>query len=185
MNLGRLTLLGLACFGFLFPVTKEGVEVAPSLVVDGQVLTLHRAALRRAIGFKIYLGALYVKKPPSSARDLIDGEDPVVLRMHYAYMPIPHGLLVDGINKHFNKALGEGRGGFKPEFARYVAGYDRALSVGDLVEVVWNPRVGISLVMAGRTNVTVPGLPFKKVLYTTWFGDNAPDLSFRRDLLGM
>ncbi|MBN8217347.1 MAG: chalcone isomerase family protein [Spirochaetes bacterium] len=173
--------LGLCAFG----VSREGVEFPETLRVDGQEVRFFRGAMKRMFGLKIYYGALYLKKAPGSVKEVIEGDDPLVLRMHYGYMPVPHGLLVDGIEKHFTKALGKDRAGLKPEFARYVAGYDRALAIGDVVEVVYRPRFGVSLVLSGKTNVTVPGLPFKKALLSTWFGDNAPDPSLRGDLLGL
>ncbi|MBL8994607.1 MAG: chalcone isomerase family protein, partial [Spirochaetia bacterium] len=74
----------------LLATVIEGVEVADSVVVDGKQIPLYRTAVRKAMGFKIYLSAFYLEQKPMSAQAVIDSENPSLLRMHYAYMSIPY-----------------------------------------------------------------------------------------------
>lgn len=165
-------------------IQVDGLEIPRTVAVEGETLTLHRTALRKFGFFKIYQGALYLKSPPTSAQAAIATREPLVLRMTYGYMKIPHGPMKEGIAKHFRAALGPDYGGMKAEFEAYMAGYDRSLAVGEVVEVIWHPRFGIRLVISGQTKVQIPGEKFKELLFTTWFGDRAPDPGFRKDLLG-
>jgi len=162
----------------------EGVDVADSVLVDGKQIPLYRTAVRKAMGFKIYLSAFYLDQKPMSAQAVIDSENPSLLRMHYAYMSIPYKLLVEGIKDYFQKALGKDFGGQETGFSQYMAAYNRPLVKGDVVEVSFAKSRGISFVLSGKTNAVIPGLGFKKALHTAWFGDKSPDPSFRQDLLG-
>lgn len=156
-----------------------------ALWVGGTRCDLARTAPWKAGLITVYRGGLYLPEKPQSVQSLIDGDRPAVLRMVYSYIPIPHGLLADGLKRHFTRALGEDLGGMAPAFSRYMGAYDRSLVVGDVVEVVYQPGVGVHLVLSGKTNVVIPGLSFKQKLFGTWFGPSAPDGAFRRGLLGL
>jgi len=47
----------------------EGVDVADSVLVDGKQIPLYRTAVRKAMGFKIYLSAFYLDQKPMSAHE--------------------------------------------------------------------------------------------------------------------
>lgn len=162
----------------------EGVDVPDYVVVDGKKIPLYRTALRKAMGFKIYLSAFYLEQKPASVQAVIDGENPSLLRMHYAYMSIPYKLFTDGIKDYFQKALGSDYGGQEIGFKQYLAAYNRPIVKGDIVEVSFAKSRGIAFVLSGKTNAIIPGIGFKKALHSAWFGEKSPDPTFRKDLLG-
>ncbi len=165
-------------------IQVEGLEVPDTVRVGGKTLPLTHTAVRRAMGFKIYLAAFYQAEKPTSANQFITNEAPSLLRMHYAYMSIPQGPLTSGTKDYFQKALGKNYGGEEAAFTQYIGCYNRPLVKGDIIEVSYEQSRGVAFVLSGKTNAVIPGVSFKQKLHSAWFGDNTPDLSFRKDLLG-
>jgi len=154
--------------------TIAGVDLPDSVQIDGRALPLIAAGAHRQFTFKIYAAAFYFAGKDPAPRQLIDTTDTVVFRTHYT-MSIPHGLLVDGVRKHFKK--NPDAASFPGEVDLFIRGYERAISPGDIVEVRW--RGGTTeLLCGGKVTARIPGLAFKKMLFASWFDPRSSDEDF-------
>lgn len=159
--------------------TVAGVDLPDSIQIDGRALPLSAAGAHRQFTFKIYAAAFYFDRKGVTPQQLIDTTETVVFRTHYT-MSIPHGMLVDGVRKHFKKT--PQAASFPAEVDLFIRGYERAISPGDVVEVRWRNGVGTELLCGGKVTARIPGLGFKKMLFASWFDPTSRDDDFFQEI---
>ena len=60
-----------------------GVTMPDTLTVAGKTLKLNGMGLRKKMGFKVYVGGLYLEAPSSDAKAILAADAPKALKMHF------------------------------------------------------------------------------------------------------
>lgn len=162
-----------------------GVKVEEKVSVGDTALQLNGAGVRTRLFFKVYVAALYVTKPSSQPRQLLESTEPsrMVLRML-------RDVDADTLFNSLRDGLRANVPG--PELIVLQAGVDQ---LGALMGTISQARNGDSIVLdlgpdkvvvshngAVRGQVAVPRLG--RALLSIWLGESAVDESLKKALLG-
>lgn len=162
-----------------------GVKVEEKVSVGDVSLQLNGAGVRTRLFFKVYVAALYVAKPSTNSRQLLEATEPnrMVLRMlRDVDADTLFNSLRDGLRANVPEA----------ELGALQAGVDQlgALMIsigqarnGDIIALdLGLDKVVVSHNGAVRGQVAVPRLG--RALLSIWLGEHAVDDSLKKALLG-
>ena len=183
----RLPLL----FVLLLALPSQAREVAgvalPETVTlrgDATPLVLNGAGVRRKFFFKIYVGALYLPGPVSTAEGVFAAAGPKRVRMVFLYDEVAREKLIRGWNEGFEANQPEAA------LARLRARLDRFNGLfpdvkrGDVIDLDYLPDHGTQVWINGRLAGTIEGADFNRALLAVWLGEAPADADLREALLG-
>jgi len=167
---------------FFAPLTLAkniaNVEMPDIMEISGQPLVLNGVGLRKKFVIKLYAAGLYLKNKSKDANAVINADDPMVVRMHFLYQ-VSGNQLVSAWNESFESNLETNR---KATLQNQIGMFNDLFSYeakkDDIYEVIYEPGKGIHVKFNGEVLGTVPGLDFKKAVFSIWFSmyNSDPDL---------
>lgn len=148
-------------------------------------LILNGAGLRELLWVDVYACGLYLRRPETKALKIINKDETTVIRMDILSKAVSHKKLVRAFEKGFEDANGEAVvRKLKPEITEFIRHIDGlALKIGDKIDIVYEPYVGVSLYINYKKIGTVGDLEFKKAILRIWLSDNPVDKSLRTEML--
>ena len=160
-----------------------GVAVPDSVTVNDAVLKLNGAGVRTRFFIKVYVGALYLKDPQTTAASVLAAPSPRSVRMHVVYDEISAAKLVGAWNEGFTGNTSETElAALQPRIAQFNALFP-AVKKGDVVRldlVGDTTEVWINQEQKGA----VAGPDFQQALLKIWLGEKPVDGSLKRAMLG-
>lgn len=178
-----------AALGILFLATpalsKEvaGVNLPDLVTVGNAPLKLNGAGVRTRFFIKVYVGALYLNEPQTTAAAALAAPAPKSVRMHVLYDEISAAKLIDAWNEGFRANTGEAeRAALQPRIDAFNALFP-AVKKGDVVRLDLigdTTEVWINQERKG----TVAGPDFQQALLKVWLGDKPVDAGLKRGMLG-
>lgn len=148
-------------------------------------LILNGAGLRELLWVDIYACGLYVNKPNTNAGDIIEKDETMIVRMDIISKAVSHDKMVKAFHKGFidgnDKNTTAKYGKEISEFLKHIDGL--VLKIGDKIDVVYEPNLGVSLYINYEKLGTVGDLGFKKAIFNIWLSKNPVDKSLRKELL--
>jgi len=162
-----------------------GVELPDTLPVDGITLKLNGAGLRTKTIFsiKVYAAGLYLGKQTDDGRAVIAADSPMAIRMVFIYDGVSPDKLVDAWNDGFENAGVSAS--LTEEIRVFNACFSQEAKEGDIYDLVYLPGDGLEVKIKGVRRALIPGLPFKKALFSIWLGDDPCDDDLKEELLGI
>ena len=150
-----------------------------------QNLILNGAGLRELLWVDIYACGLYLKTPETHESSIINKNETMIVRMDILSKAVSHSKMV----KAFHKGFIDGNTPYtvkklQPEidsFLKHIEGLE--LKIGDKIDVVYEPEIGVSLYINYNKIGTVGGLEFKKAILNIWLSNNPVDKSLKPELL--
>jgi hypothetical protein len=149
------------------------VEVADSISLDGQNLTLNGAGIRikkiAFISLEIYSGGLYLKEKNSDAQAILNLDEPMAIRLYITTNKASKEKLIDAWNEGFERATGGKTDAIKEEIAKFNALFKTDPKEGDMYEIAYAPGKGITVALNGASQgAAISGLEFKKAVFGIW-----------------
>ncbi len=148
-------------------------------------LILNGAGLRELLWVDIYACGLYLHRPNTDPVDIVDRNETMIMRMDILSKAVSHDKMVKAFYKGFidgnSKDTIEKYGREIDVFLKHIEGLK--LKVGDKVDVVYEPSIGVSLYLNYNKVGTVGNLGFKKAIFNIWLSDNPVDKSLHKELL--
>lgn len=181
-----LLTMGLA-FLLAFPVTATeigGITMPDTLKAGEQNLILNGVGLRKKLWIKVYAGGLYLKEPTSSSINIIQADEPMVVRMHFIYDGVSAKKLIDAWNEGFDAALDGDTSSIQDKIDQFNGLFTEEAKEGDIYDIVYLPGVGTRVSFNGNKVGVVPGLAFKKALFAIWLGREPADDDLKDGMLG-
>jgi len=161
-----------------------GVDVAENATVDGQQLTLNGAGIRRKFFFKIYVGALYLTTPISSAMRVLDDPGPKRIHMHFLYDEVSRDKLNSGWHEGFENNLTEAEMvTLQPKLTKFNQIFTD-MHKGDTIDIDFIPARGVTVTVNGENKGEVAGNDFSRALLSVWLGKEPADSSLKEAMLG-
>ena len=150
-----------------------------------QKLLLNGAGLRELLWINVYACGLYLKAPETQASSVIDKNETMIVRMDILSKAVSHSKLVKAFHKGFidanSKYVVEK---LQPEIKSFLKHIeDLELKIGDKIDIVFEPEIGVSLYINYNKIGTVGGLEFKKAILNIWLSNNPVDKSLKSELL--
>lgn len=161
-----------------------GVDVAENVSVAGQQLTLNGAGIRRKFFFKIYVGALYLKSPLSSAIQVLDDPNPKRIHMHFLYDEVSSKKLGDGWQEGFENNLAEAEMAALQSRLTKFNNLFIDMRKGGSIDIDFVPATGVSVTINGQNKGEITGKDFNRALLSVWLGEVPADSSLKEAMLG-
>jgi hypothetical protein len=153
------------------------VEVADSIMLDGQNLVLNGAGIRikkvAFISLEIYSGGLYLKAKNADAQAIMDADAPMAIRLYITTNKASKEKLIEAWNEGFDRATGGKTDSIKAEIGKFNALFKTDPKEGDMYEIAYIPGKGITVAMNGASQGdAISGLEFKKAVFGIWLAKN-------------
>ncbi|HSM62351.1 MAG TPA: chalcone isomerase family protein, partial [Gillisia sp.] len=81
-----------------------GVSLPNTVTFEGEKLTLNGAGVREKFWMDMYAGALYLDKKNADANGIINGNQPMAIKLHIVSKLITSEKMIDAVNEGFENA---------------------------------------------------------------------------------
>ena len=161
-----------------------GVRVPETArLADGTELVLNGAGLRTKFFFKIYAGALYLRRPLHEAAAVLADPGPKRVLMHFIYKKVERHKLVEAWEEGFRANLDEAAyAALAPRLARFNALFPD-LHRDETVRLDYLPGQGTQVWINDRLAGTIPGADFHRALLAVWLGESPADWELKEAML--
>jgi len=159
-----------------------GVKMPDTLSVGGKTLKLNGMGLRKKIGFKVYVGGLYLEAPSKDASAILGGDAAKAVTMQFV-RDVGKDKLIDAFKEGFENNA-------KDKVAAQKANIDKFLTFvvdmkdGDAVTYAYDPAKGVSVIRGGKEVGSIAGKDFAPAMFSLWLGPKPPSEDFKTGLLG-
>jgi hypothetical protein len=161
--------------------TIAGVTMPESLTIGQEKVILNGAELREkfAIGVDVYVGGLYLKSKNSNAMQIINADEPMLIRLH----------LVRSVNaKEFSentlvgfeescKNLGIDQKSIQAEINSFLEIFKDGIKKNDIFDIAYSKANGIQVFknQSATPRVTIKNMTLKKALFGIWLTKRSED----------
>lgn len=162
---------------------EAGVDVDERAVVDGVELRLNGAGVRSRFFIKIYVAALYVRRPSQEAATLIGDDGPKRVWMHFLHdvdAPKLQAAWKEGFASNSDALQVESLGDRIDRFS----GLFGDAATGDVAILDYVPGTGTKVSVNGAELGIVEGRDFNEALMRVWLGTSPVDEDLKSGLLG-
>ena len=159
--------------------TLGDVTLPDSAKVGAETLVLNGLGLRSKMGFKVYVGGLYLAQKSSDAVAIVNADAPKRIVMHFVREVDGQRLkdtFLDGFDDNAKLTL-------KPQIDQFASALE-TLKVGEEMAITYSPGAGTAIGVKGKDKVTIPGLPFAQAVFGIWLGAKPPSGDLKKGLLG-
>lgn len=160
------------------------ITMPDTLTGEGQNLILNGAGFRTKYWFKIYGCGLYLQKKDSNARQIIDADEPMGVRMHFVYRKVSGEDMVEMLDKGFEKSTKGNTAPIKEQIDHLLKLLPGTFYKGDIVDLFYVPGRGIVCYINGKYAGEDPGLDFKQAVFGIWLGDEPVNETLKDEMLG-
>ena len=179
-----LTGILLSCLALpSFAAKVAGVELPDVIDSQGQSLNLNGAGIRKKWMFKVYVGALYTQNSSSNAQSIINADETQAIKLV---------MLRDVAGEKMSAAISEGFANVvdinSPEVAKQLSDFSQTFgdeaTEGTVYDFIHVPGQGLDVLVNGVKAKQMPGLDFKKTLFSVWLGEKPAQDDLKKDMLG-
>ncbi len=166
----------------VFAAEVGGVTVPDTVTVDGKVLKLNGAGVRKKMMFKVYVAALYVETPSKDAATLISSNQIKSMRLHMTRNvegAKVSGAVADGFELNSKAALPKLQSRLD-QFAKMIPD----VKEGEEIDMTWVPDKGTEVAVRGTNAGTIEGRDFADALFSVWLGPAPVQEDLKKALLG-
>jgi hypothetical protein len=167
-------------------IVFEGVTIPRTMTFENKTLQLNGAGSRSKMWVEVYIQALYLTQLSQSAKDIINDNVEMSIRIEITSALVSSGKLTRAIHSGFEKSAGDRFEALKPKIELLKSYLAEEITRGDVYELTYNPAdTSVWVVKNGVFKGKVEGLEFKKVFFGIWLGDNPVDNDLKNSLLGI
>jgi len=159
-----------------------GVKLPDTLSVGGKTLKLNGMGLRKKVGFKVYVGGLYLETPSKDAAAIMAGDKAVAVTMHFV-REVGKKKLIETFDEGFQNNAKEKAVAQKTNIDKLLA-LVVDMKDGDEVTYAYDPAKGVSVILGGKVVGTIEGKEFAPVLFSLWLGPKPPSEDLKNGMLG-
>jgi hypothetical protein len=166
----------------LFGIKVGGVELPSSYHSGEDELILNGYGLRKKLIINVYACGLYLPSKSGDSSEILNTDEPIVLRMHFIYKEVDHASLIGAWNEGFAKtgALQE----FAIERAQFNSFFSEPAKKGDIYDLVYLPESGLSVLRNNLELGKIENPAFRKAVFSIWLSENTELPKLREQLLG-
>ena len=183
----RKTFLIILIMAFVFTSIAWGLKIGGKMLPDKMKagedeLMLNGAGLRKKLIIKVYAGALYILESCSDANKIIEADEPMAVKMHFIYKAVAPEKLIEAWNIGFGKS---DISNLQEEITTFNSYFTEDAKKDEIYDIIYVPEVGTSVYMNNELKGTVPGLEFKKAVFSIWLGEQTELPKLKKAMLGM
>ncbi|MFN6945286.1 MAG: chalcone isomerase family protein [Cytophagaceae bacterium] len=182
MVLNKYILLSLAV---LVQITAfAGSPMPPVLEIQNQKLTLNGSGIRNKYMIDLFEGGLYLKEKCQNAEKIIRADELMSIRIVVTSKVITAKRLEENIRSEFLRLTNGLMDGYKDRLESLVKAMARDVYKGDVFDLTYKPDEGLKIYKNNVFQVTIPGLDFKKILFSIYLGNDPCDARLKNNMLG-
>lgn len=162
----------------------EGVRLPDSVNLEGKKVSLNGAGIRTKFFFDIYVGALYLSLPATSAEAAIMSPLPKRVTMDMLYDEVEAQKLIDGWTTGFKKnQSGKNFAALQDRLSKFNALFSDAHK-GDQFVFDFLSDGSTQVTLKGQAAGVIEGADFQQALLRVWLGEQPADHDLKRAMLG-
>ena len=162
----------------------SGKNIPESMNAGDNPLLLNGAGTRTKMWMSIYAAGLYLPKEMHNAKEIINADIPMAIKMHVISGLMSADKLEGALRDGFEHSTNGNLSLLKDRIDKFILAQKAELNKDDILEYVYIPGKGVSVFSKGKLATTVDGLDFKKALFGIWLSDNPCDEDLKEELLG-
>jgi hypothetical protein len=169
-------------------IVVDGVTLLRTIEFEGKNLQLNGFGSRTKMWTEVYLQALYVTKLTDNAKEIINSDTEMAIRLQITSSLVTSKKLSKSLQKGIIKSVGEENVmNYKPQLDILEALLNREdTKVNDGFNLIYSPSDKSIWVYKNNTlEGKIPGLDFKKAFFGIWLSDNPVDADLKKSLLGI
>lgn len=163
--------------------TVNGIEVADSLPLNDQQLTLNGAGVRSKFFVDAYVASLYLTTTSQNAEQIIAADEPMVMRLQITSGMINSKRMSESTRDGFIRSTGGNIAPIEAGMEELITAFREEVKEGDVFDLVYEPVTGVTVYRNGDKKAVVAGLEFKKALFGIWLSADSIQKSLRKALL--
>jgi len=168
--------------GSAFALEVAGVNLEPSVTVNGHVLKLNGYGVRKKFFVKVYAGSLYsANRLATTAAALQDGADKLI-RMNFLHSKVEKEKIIEAFKEGFANNSPELSG--SPEAKKFLSLFTADFKRGDVVDLALGADGAVSASHNGRLLGTVPSARLGRGVLAIYLGDRPADGTLKKGMLG-
>jgi len=169
--------------------TAEAVEVSGKdfkevMYAEDSPLILNGAGTRTKMWISIYAAGLYLPKKIHNAKEIIDADLPMVIKIHVISGFMSAKKLEGALREGFEQSTNGNLAPLKDRIDKFILAQKAEVNKDDILEYLYIPGKGVSVFSKGKLTTTIEGLDFKKALFGIWLCNNPCDEDLKEELLG-
>lgn len=176
----------LLCILCLKADEKVDGYIFPDKVKAGKIeLVFNGGGTRKKMFVKIYNSALYLETKQHDDKAVTYADKPMAVIMHFEYSLVSKEKIISVWNECFKNVTNGKVAPIKKEidlFCQFFAKED--VKKGDVFELIYTSKNGLKVIKNSKNLGSVKGLPFKKALFSVWFGDKPIQNDLKNTMLG-
>ena len=163
----------------------SGIEFPDKIEADGENLIFIGGGTRTRCFVSIYHSGLYLKNKINNGENVVNDNLPMAVRMYFVYSLVKKEKIISVWNECFDNVTDGRIDPIKTEVASFchLFGFEDVKN-GDVFELVFTPEKGVSVIKNSKQLGYVKGLPFKKALFSVWFGNKPIQENLKTGMLG-
>lgn len=162
--------------------TAGGVIFTPKTAIQSHNLFFNGCGLREKYTIDLYAAALYLPRPSVDANKIIGDDAPMCMEIHIISNRVTRQVFTETVNEGFQNAS-HGKT-TDAERKQFMGVFKDEFKIGDVIRLEYLPGSGTVAVKNGQWLGSIPGLEFKKAMFSIWLGDKPADEALKGALLG-
>jgi hypothetical protein len=162
--------------------TIGGVSVPAKISVDGTNLVFNGGGIRVKYTFNLYVGALYIKRPSMDANKIINDDLTMAIHLNIISDKVTRDKFIETVNEGFKTAShGKATEAQKNTLKGF---FSDPFKKGDKIRLEYVTGAGLKVYKNNVYKGVVPGVEFKKALFSIWLGTKPADAALKNKMLG-
>ncbi len=163
-----------------------GKNLPETLKFGDATLVLNGAGLRKKLWIKVYAGGLYLPKKSHDAKAIINADEPMAIRLHFIYDGVSSSKMVGGWEDGFEAVLSKAEyNKLKEKIKLFESFFNVETREDDIWDLVYIPGVGTKVLLNGKEKGVVPGLDFKKAIFSIYLSEKTELPDLREEMLDL
>ncbi|MBN1879186.1 chalcone isomerase family protein [bacterium] len=151
------------------PAMEKGGISVPDTFSPGDTevqLVMNGAGIRKKIGFKVYVGSLYLQEKTTDSKEVINVDEPMAITMDWL-RNVAKEKIAETFSEGFKYSAGTDLDSLKPQIDMFLNSLKDA-SKSDKWKLIYTPALGTQLYFNDKLVVTIGDIAFKRALFGIW-----------------
>jgi hypothetical protein len=162
----------------------EGVNMPESLEVATGKLILNGAGVRSKFFMDLYIGGLYLQNKSNNPEEVIEGDEPMAIRLHIISSLITSKKMEDATREGFENATKGNTERIKSQIEEFISVFKEKIEENDIFDLIYLPGKGLEVYKNSEFKSRIEGLAFKRALFGIWLSDKPAQKSLKKEMLG-
>jgi hypothetical protein len=133
---------------------------------------------------KVYEGSLYLESKNSNAKEIINMNAPMAIRLDVISSMVTADAMKKALNDGLEKSTRNNTDSIKDEIIQLSSSFNSSTSSGDYYEFIYLPEFGTHFMKNSELLDIIEGFNFKKAFFGIFLSDNSIQNNLKKAMLG-